>query len=131
METLNGMERRALYRLCDSITCHPSSAPFRANSASMRASKPKDAAASPLRDWIHTSAIRTKPSLTDFKLSGSADEIRQVRWFARGASDELLSHPLLGRLTMAERNGLYAARLVHFLDDMALTETRIVMSRPR
>ena len=92
----------------------------------MRTGKPKDAAASPLQDWINTSSVRTKPSLTDFKLTGSADEIRNVRWFARGASDELLSHPLLGRLTMAERNGLYAARLVHFLDDMALTETRIV-----
>lgn len=92
----------------------------------MRTGKPKDVAASPLRDWIDTAAVRTKPSLTDFKLSGSADEIRNVRWFARGTADELLSHPLLGRLTIAERNGLYAARLVHFLDDMVLTEHRIV-----
>lgn len=81
---------------------------------------------SPLKDWITTSAVRAKPSLTDFDLSGQAGDLGSVRWFVFGVSDELLSHTALRHLELADRNWLYAARLVHFLDDMTLTEHRIV-----
>ncbi|MDR7094247.1 diiron oxygenase [Hydrogenophaga laconesensis] len=37
-----------------------------------------------------------------------------------------MAHPALRSLGLAERNRLFAARLVHFLDDMTLTEHRIV-----
>ncbi|MCW5654379.1 diiron oxygenase [Hydrogenophaga sp.] len=66
------------------------------------------------------------PSLTDFVLDARGDELSGVRWLAFGAADELLSHPALGDLDLQTRNRLGAARLVHFLDDMALTEHRIV-----
>lgn len=82
---------------------------------------------SPFQDWIHTAAVRAKPSLTDFKLmAGGASDISSVRWFVFGAADELMAHPALRPLDMAQRNRLYGERLVHFLDDMALTEHRIV-----
>lgn len=81
---------------------------------------------SPLKDWITTASVRAKPSLTGFDLSGSAGEFHGVQWFVFGHADELMSHPALRHLDMAQRNRLYAARLVHFLDDMALTEHRIV-----
>jgi GNAT superfamily N-acetyltransferase len=81
---------------------------------------------SPLQGWIDSAAVRTKPSLTDFDLSGSAGELSSVRWFVFGTSDELAAHPSLRHLGIAERNWMYAARLVHFLDDMTLTEHRIV-----
>ncbi|WP_159595096.1 hypothetical protein [Hydrogenophaga sp. BPS33] len=48
--------------------------------------KRKPQAASPLQNWIDTAAVRIRASLTDFRLSGSVDEIRNVRWFARGAA---------------------------------------------
>lgn len=79
----------------------------------------------PFKDWIATSAVRAKPSLTDFDL-GQGQDLASVRWFVFGAQDELLSHPALRPLGLAERNRLAAARLVQFLDDMTLTEHRIV-----
>lgn len=79
----------------------------------------------PFKDWIATSAVRAKPPLTDFAL-GRGDDLASVRWFVFGAQDELLSHPALRPLGLAERNRLAAARLVQFLDDMTLTEHRIV-----
>lgn len=79
----------------------------------------------PFKDWIATSAVRAKPSLTDFAL-GRGEDLASVRWFVFGAQDELLSHPALRPLGLAERNRLAAARLVQFLDDMTLTEHRIV-----
>lgn len=81
---------------------------------------------SPFKGWIDTAAVRAKPSLTDFDLSGSVGELSGVQWFVFGAADDFMSHPALRRLGMAERNWLYAARLVQFLDDMTLTEHRIV-----
>ena len=81
---------------------------------------------SPFKDWITTASVRAKPSLTDFDLSGNAGEFSSVQWFVFGHADELMSHPALRHLDMAQRNRLYAARLVHFQDDMALTEHRIV-----
>jgi molybdopterin synthase catalytic subunit len=89
----------------------------------MRARKEAD---SPFKDWIATASVRAKPSLTDFDLSGSAGEFSSVQWFVFGQTDELMSHPALRHLDMARRNRLCAARLVHFLDDMALTEHRVV-----
>lgn len=83
-------------------------------------------ASSPFDGWIDTAAVRAKPSPTDFGLLGRADELSGVRWFVTGASDELLAHPALQHLDIAQRNRLYAARLLRFLDDMALTEHRIV-----
>jgi len=88
--------------------------------------RPRKEADSPFKDWITTAAVRAKPSLTGFDLSGSAGEFHGVQWFVFGHADELMSHPALRHLDMARRNRLYAARLVHFLDDMALTEHRIV-----
>lgn len=81
---------------------------------------------SPLAGWIDTAAVRAKPSLTDFDLGGGTGDFNSVRWFVFGEADELMSHPALRHLGLAERNGLFAARLVHFLDDMTLTEHRIV-----
>lgn len=81
---------------------------------------------SPLEGWIDTSAVRAKLSLTDFDLSGGAGDFNSVRWFVFGEADELMSHPALRTLGLPERNRLFAARLVHFLDDMTLTEHRIV-----
>ncbi len=81
---------------------------------------------SPLEGWIDTSSVRAKPSLTDFDLSGGTGDFNNVRWFVFGEGDELMSHPALRHLGMPERNWLFAARLVHFLDDMTLTEHRIV-----
>ena len=81
---------------------------------------------SPLADWIDVSAVRSKPSLTDFDLAGGSGDFNNVRWFVFGEADELMSHPALRHLGMPERNWLFAARLVHFLDDMTLTEHRIV-----
>lgn len=86
----------------------------------------RKSADSPFKDWIATASVRAKPSLTDFNFSGSAGEFSSVQWFVFGQADELLSHPALRPLDMAARNRLGAARLVHFLDDMALTEHRIV-----
>lgn len=86
----------------------------------------KKALGSPFEGWIDTAAVRARPSLTDFDLSGPAGEFQSVRWFVFGETDELVSHPALRHLGMAERNRLFAARLLHFLDDMALTEHRIV-----
>ncbi len=83
---------------------------------------------SPFKGWIDTAAVRAKPSLTDFDLSASAGELNSVRWFVFGTSDELMSHPSLRHLGIAEWNWMYAARLVHFLDDMTLAEHRIVNS---
>lgn len=89
------------------------------------ARSPEDAE-SPFQAWIDTAAVRARPSLTDFDLSASADELSSVRWFVFGTADELQSHVALRHLGIAQRNRLYAARLVHFLDDMVLTEHRIV-----
>lgn len=86
----------------------------------------KAAASSPFDGWTETAAVRAKPSPADVELTGQADELAGVRWFVTGATDELLSQPALQHLGMRERNGLYAARLVRFLDDTALTEHRIV-----
>lgn len=79
----------------------------------------------PFKDWITTAAVRAKPSLTDFEL-GQGQDLASVRWFVFGAHDELLSHPALRPLDLAGRNRLAAARLLQFLDDMTLTEHRIV-----
>lgn len=81
---------------------------------------------SPFKGWIDTASVRAKPSLTEFNLSGGAGELSGVQWFVFGNTDELMSHPALRPLGVAERNRLYATRLVHFLDDMALSEHRIV-----
>lgn len=81
---------------------------------------------SPFQDWIATASVRARPSLTDFNFSANAGEFSSVQWFVFGQADELLSHPALRPLDMARRNRLCAARLVHFLDDMTLTEHRIV-----
>lgn len=86
----------------------------------------RKSADSPFTDWIATASVRAKPSLTDFNFNGSAGEFSSVQWFVFGQTDELLSHPALRPLDMAARNRLCAARLVHFLDDMTLTEHRIV-----
>lgn len=86
----------------------------------------KPDARSPLAGWIDTASVRAKPSLTDFDLTGSAGNFNSVRWFVFGEADELMAHPALRHLGLPERNWLFAARLVHFLDDMALTEHRIV-----
>lgn len=86
----------------------------------------RKSADSPFQDWIATASVRAKPSLTDFDFSGNAGEFSSVQWFVFGQADELLSHPALRPLDMAGRNRLCAARLVHFLDDMTLTEHRIV-----
>ncbi|WP_439587014.1 diiron oxygenase [Hydrogenophaga sp.] len=89
----------------------------------MRSRKEAD---SPFKGWIDTASVRAKPSLTDFDLSGGAGELSGVQWFVFGNTDEFMSHPALRPLGVAERNRLYAERLVHFLDDMALSEHRIV-----
>lgn len=81
---------------------------------------------SPFHDWITRAAVRAKPSLTDFDLSHQADQLGSARWFVFGKSDDMLSHPALAHLDVAERNWLSAARLVHFLDETARTEHRIV-----
>ncbi len=83
-------------------------------------------AESPLAGWIHSASVRAGPSLTEFDLGGSGDDLGSVRWFVFGASDELLAQPALRRLDLAQRNWLCAARLVRFLDDMTLVEHRIV-----
>ncbi len=83
-------------------------------------------AESPFEGWIDTASVRAKPSLTDFNLSGGAGELSGVQWFVFGHTDEFMSHPALRPLGVAGRNRLYAERLVHFLDDMALSEHRIV-----
>lgn len=86
----------------------------------------RTAVESPFKDWIATASVRARPSLTDFDLSGSAGEFSSVQWFVFGQADELLSHPALRHLEKEQRNRLCAARLMHFLDDMTLTEHRIV-----
>lgn len=92
----------------------------------MRKKKATAQERSPLDGWIDTAAVRAKPPLTDFDLSGGAGDFNSVRWFVFGEADELMAHPALRSLGLPERNRLFAARLVHFLDDMALTEHRIV-----
>ncbi|WP_169801526.1 diiron oxygenase [Hydrogenophaga palleronii] len=81
---------------------------------------------SALKDWISSASVRVKPSLTDFDLSGNAGEFSGVQWFVFGHADEFMSHPALRHLDMPQRNAVSAARLAHFLDDMTLTEHRIV-----
>jgi hypothetical protein len=78
--------------------------------------------------WIDTASVRTRPPLTPLDLSQAGGGIESVRWFVFGQADELLSHPALRPLGLAERNTISAARLVHFLDEMTLTELRIVNS---
>lgn len=86
----------------------------------------RKSADSPFKDWTATASVRVKPALTDFDFHAGAGGFSSVQWFVFGQGDELLSHPALRPLDMARRNRLCAARLLHFLDDMTLTEHRIV-----
>ncbi|PNG52228.1 MULTISPECIES: diiron oxygenase [unclassified Variovorax] len=90
---------------------------------SQRASAPSD---EPFDDWLSRSAVRAKPSLTDFEFAGDTAELRGIRWFVLGREDELLSHRLIAGCSVDLKNSLYAARLAHFLEEVALAETRVI-----
>lgn len=81
---------------------------------------------SPFARWNETAAVRTKPALTDFCLSGQWGELGAVQWFVFGGDDALMSLTDLQGLGLAARNRLGAARLVRFMDETALTEHRLV-----